>query len=198
MGSRRWHEWRWRSTSRRRGRSVSRGTTLTDRERRTRRRAVSVIYQDPLSSFDPRRTVGRTISDRLANDVLTRGERDARVVQLLDLVGLSSAFLDRQPLELSGGQRQRVAIARAIAPRPAVIVCDEPVSALDFLIQAQVLDLLADLKAHLKMSYIFISHDLGLVRHLSDRVIVMREGASSRPAPGTRYSSIRVPTTPEA
>ncbi|WP_247472039.1 ATP-binding cassette domain-containing protein [Bradyrhizobium sp. 45] len=87
---------------------------------------MTVIYQDPVSSFDPRWTVGRIISDSLANDVLTRGERDARVVQHLDLVGLSSAFLDRQPLELSGGQRQHVAIARAIAPRPAVIVCDEP------------------------------------------------------------------------
>ncbi|MGY3079373.1 ABC-type glutathione transport system ATPase component [Bradyrhizobium sp. LM6.10] len=151
-------------------------TTLTDRERRARRRAISVIYQDPLSSFDPRWTVERIISDSLTSDVLTRGERDQRVVQLLDLVGLSRAFLDRRPLELSGGQRQRVAIARAIAPRPAVIVCDEPVSALDVLIQAQVLDLLVDLKAHLNVSYIFISHDLGVVRHLSDRVMVMRQG----------------------
>ncbi|WP_346658401.1 ATP-binding cassette domain-containing protein [Bradyrhizobium sp. 134] len=100
-------------------------TTLPNRERRTWRRAITVIYQAPVSSFDPRWTVGRIISDSLANDVLTRGERDARVVQHLDLVGLSSAFLDRQPLELSGGQRQRVAIARATAPRPAVIVCDE-------------------------------------------------------------------------
>ncbi|MCP3392325.1 ABC transporter ATP-binding protein [Bradyrhizobium sp. CCGB12] len=151
-------------------------TRLAERDRRARRRAISVIYQDPLSSFDPRWSVGRIISDSLAGDLLTRGEREMRVVQLLDLVGLSPVLLDRRPLELSGGQRQRVAIARAIAPRPAVIVCDEPVSALDVLIQAQVLDLLTDLKAHLNMSYIFISHDLGVVRQLSDRVMVMRQG----------------------
>lgn len=151
-------------------------TTLAERERRARRRAISVIYQDPLSSFDPRWSVGRIISDSLASDVESRGERYERVVELLDLVGLSPALLDRRPLELSGGQRQRVAIARAIAPRPTVIVCDEPVSALDVLIQAQVLDLLTDLKAHLNMSYIFISHDLGVIRQLSDRVMVMRHG----------------------
>lgn len=151
-------------------------TTLTERDRRARRRAISVIYQDPLSSFDPRWSVGRMISDSLASDVESRRERYERVVELLDLVGLSPALLDRRPLELSGGQRQRVAIARAIAPRPAVIVCDEPVSALDVLIQAQVLDLLTDLKAHLNMSYIFISHDLGVIRQLSDRVMVMRQG----------------------
>ncbi|WP_409241867.1 dipeptide ABC transporter ATP-binding protein [Bradyrhizobium sp. NC92] len=151
-------------------------TTLAERDRRARRRAMSVIYQDPLSSFDPRWSVGHIISDCLASDVESRGERYERVVQLLELVGLSSALLDRRPLELSGGQRQRVAIARAIAPRPTVIVCDEPVSALDALIQAQVLDLLTDLKAHLNMSYIFISHDLGVVRQLSDRVMVMRQG----------------------
>lgn len=151
-------------------------TTLAERDRRARRRAISVIYQDPLSSFDPRWSVGHIISDSLASDVESRGERHERVVQLLDLVGLSPALLDRRPLELSGGQRQRVAIARAIAPGPAVIVCDEPVSALDVLIQAQVLDLLTDLKAHLNMSYIFISHDLGVVRQLSDRVMVMRQG----------------------
>ncbi|MCK1680805.1 ABC transporter ATP-binding protein [Bradyrhizobium sp. 147] len=151
-------------------------TTLTERDRRARRRAISVIYQDPLSSFDPRWSVGHIISDSLASDVESRDERYERVVELLDLVGLSPALLDRRPLELSGGQRQRVAIARAIAPRPAVIVCDEPVSALDVLIQAQVLDLLTDLKAHLNMSYVFISHDLGVIRQLSDRVMVMRQG----------------------
>ncbi|MCK1419678.1 MULTISPECIES: ABC transporter ATP-binding protein [unclassified Bradyrhizobium] len=151
-------------------------TTLTERDRRARRRAISVIYQDPLSSFDPRWSVGHIISDSLASDVESRDERYERVVELLDLVGLSPALLDRRPLELSGGQRQRVAIARAIAPRPAVIVCDEPLSALDVLIQAQVLDLLTDLKAHLNMSYIFISHDLGVIRQLSDRVMVMRQG----------------------
>ncbi|AMA60196.1 dipeptide ABC transporter ATP-binding protein [Bradyrhizobium sp. CCGE-LA001] len=151
-------------------------TTIAERDRRARRRAISVIYQDPLSSFDPRWSVGRIISDSLAGDLATNGERDQRVVQLLDLVGLSPTFRDRRPLELSGGQRQRVAIARAIAPRPAVIVCDEPVSALDVLVQAQVLDLLTNLKAHLNMSYIFISHDLGVVRQLSDRVMVMRQG----------------------
>ncbi|MCK1543905.1 ABC transporter ATP-binding protein [Bradyrhizobium sp. 179] len=151
-------------------------TTLTERDRRARRRAISVIYQDPLSSFDPRWSVGHIISDSLASDVESRDERYERVVELLDLVGLSPALLDRRPLELSGGQRQRVAIARAIAPRPAVIVCDEPVSALDVLIQAQVVDLLTDLKAHLNMSYIFISHDLGVIRQLSDRVMVMRQG----------------------
>ncbi|MGY4157864.1 peptide/nickel transport system ATP-binding protein [Bradyrhizobium sp. USDA 4461] len=151
-------------------------TTLCERERRARRRSMSVIYQDPLSSFDPRWTVGRILSDSLWSNVETSRKRYARVFELLDLVGLSRALLDRRPLELSGGQRQRVAIARAIAPNPAVIVCDEPVSALDVSIQAQVLDLLGYLKRHLGMSYLFISHDLGVVRHISDRVIVMRHG----------------------
>ncbi|MCC8970067.1 dipeptide ABC transporter ATP-binding protein [Bradyrhizobium brasilense] len=151
-------------------------TTLAERERRARRRAMSVIYQDPLGSFDPRWTVGRILSDSLWSNVETSRERYERVFELLDLVGLSRALLDRRPLELSGGQRQRVAIARAIAPNPAVIVCDEPVSALDVSIQAQVLDLLDDLKGQLGVSYLFISHDLGVVRHISDRVIVMRQG----------------------
>ncbi|MGY3443214.1 dipeptide ABC transporter ATP-binding protein [Bradyrhizobium sp. USDA 4473] len=151
-------------------------TTLAERERRARRRSMSVIYQDPLSSFDPRWTVGRILSDSLWSNVETSRKRYERVFELLDLVGLSRALLDRRPLELSGGQRQRVAIARAIAPNPAVIVCDEPVSALDVSIQAQVLDLLGYLKRHLGMSYLFISHDLGVVRHISDRVIVMHHG----------------------
>ncbi|RTE88107.1 MULTISPECIES: ABC transporter ATP-binding protein [Bradyrhizobium] len=151
-------------------------TALAERERRTRRRSLSMIYQDPLGSFDPRWTVGRIISDSLSSEVEIRRKRQERVIELLDLVGLSEALLDRRPLELSGGQRQRVAIARAIAPNPAVIVCDEPVSALDVSIQAQVLDLLGDLKEHVGVSYLFISHDLSVVRQISDRVIVMRRG----------------------
>ncbi|MTV18319.1 MULTISPECIES: ABC transporter ATP-binding protein [Bradyrhizobium] len=151
-------------------------TKLTERERRARRPSISIIYQDPLGSFDPRWTVGRILSDSLSSNVETSRKRQERVIELLDLVGLSRSLLDRRPIELSGGQRQRVAIARAIAPNPAVIVCDEPVSALDVSIQAQVLDLLGDLKSHLGMSYLFISHDLGVVRHISDRVIVMRQG----------------------
>ncbi|UQR65048.1 ABC transporter ATP-binding protein [Bradyrhizobium sp. C-145] len=151
-------------------------TTLAERERRARRRSLSIIYQDPLGSFDPRWTVGRIISDSFPSDVETRRKRQERVIELLDLVGLSQALLDRRPLELSGGQRQRVAIARAIAPNPAVIVCDEPVSALDVSIQAQVLDLLGYLKDHVGVSYLFISHDLSVVRHISDRIIVMRRG----------------------
>ncbi|MDA9505620.1 ABC transporter ATP-binding protein [Bradyrhizobium sp. CCBAU 11386] len=151
-------------------------TALRERERRARRRSISIIYQDPLSSFDPRWTVERIISDSLSRDIGPKQERRRRVIKLLDLVGLAPVFLGRRPLELSGGQRQRVAIARAIAPGPSVIVCDEPVSALDVSIQAQILDLLSDLKAQLGMSYLFISHDLGVVRHLSDRVMVMRNG----------------------
>ncbi|MHC2432810.1 dipeptide ABC transporter ATP-binding protein [Bradyrhizobium sp. USDA 4451] len=151
-------------------------TMLAERERRARRRSISIIYQDPLSSFDPRWTVGRILSDSLLSNVETSRNRQERVIELLELVGLSKTLLDRRPIELSGGQRQRVAIARAIAPNPAVIVCDEPVSALDVSIQAQVLDLLGDLKRQLGMSYLFISHDLGVVRHISDRIIVMRQG----------------------
>jgi peptide/nickel transport system ATP-binding protein len=159
-------------------------TTVSEKERRARRRDVSVIYQDPLSSFDPRWTVERIIEDSLGEIAGTLFEdaraggtaKRERVSELLDLVGLPAQFRGRRPLELSGGQRQRVAIARAIAPRPRVIVCDEPVSALDVSIQAQVLDLLGDLKAQLGISYLFISHDLGVVHHLSDRVLVMNQG----------------------
>jgi len=148
-------------------------STLPEARRRPQRRAISVIYQDPFSSFDPRWTVERIVDDALDAD---EPRRQARAAELFDLVGLPSTFRNRRPLELSGGQRQRVAIARAIAPRPRVIVCDEPVSALDVSIQAQVLDLLGDLKAELGVSYLFISHDLGVVHHLSDRVIVMSQG----------------------
>ncbi|BBY16813.1 dipeptide ABC transporter ATP-binding protein [Mycolicibacterium litorale] len=151
---------------------------LPESQRRLRRRRISVVYQDPLSSFDPRWTVRRIIGDALpARSYPTDTARTARTLELLDDVGLGADHLDRRPLLLSGGQRQRVAIARALAPEPSLIVCDEPVSALDVTIQAQVLDLLTDLQEQLGLSYLFISHDLGVVHHMADRVLVMRDGA---------------------
>ncbi|MGA2969058.1 MAG: ABC transporter ATP-binding protein [Acidimicrobiales bacterium] len=162
------------------GRVLLRGepwSELPERERRSRRRQISVIYQDPLSSFDPRWSVERVVNDALSvEDYPTTQARRKRTNELLGEVGLSREHFERRPLQLSGGQRQRVAIARALAPEPAVVVCDEPVSALDVSIQAQVLDLLCDLQDQLGVSYLFISHDLGVVQHLSDRVVVMKDG----------------------
>ncbi|BBZ32959.1 dipeptide ABC transporter ATP-binding protein [Mycolicibacterium confluentis] len=150
---------------------------LTEHQRRPRRRRISVVYQDPLSSFDPRWSVRRILTDALPTDTYEDAKaRDQRAKELLDDVGLGEEHLDRRPLLLSGGQRQRVAIARALAPEPSLIVCDEPVSALDVTIQAQVLDLLTDLQEQLGLSYLFISHDLGVIHHVADRVLVMREG----------------------
>jgi peptide/nickel transport system ATP-binding protein len=149
----------------------------TEAQRRPRRRQISVIYQDPLGSFDPRWTVGRIVEDAVPAELYPeRAARRQRAAQLLADVGLAAEHLDRRPLLLSGGQRQRVAIARALAPEPSLIVCDEPVSALDVTIQAQVLDLLADLQQRLGLSYLFISHDLGVIHHVADRVLVMRDG----------------------
>ncbi|MCK1274665.1 ABC transporter ATP-binding protein [Bradyrhizobium sp. 61] len=148
-------------------------SALPETKRRGNRRAISIVYQDPLSSFDPRWTVAQIVDDALPDD---EPDRRGRIAELFALVGFPASLAHRRPLELSGGQRQRLAIARAVAPRPRVIVCDEPVSALDVSIQAQVLDLLGDLKATLGVSYLFISHDLGVVHHISDRVLVMNQG----------------------
>jgi peptide/nickel transport system ATP-binding protein len=146
----------------------------TERERRPLRARVGAIYQDAASSFDPRLTVGRILADALSHG---RSQRPgAEVDELLHQVGLDPSVARRRPRLLSGGQQQRVAIARAIAPRPDVIVCDEPVSSLDVSVQAQVLDLLDDLQRELGLSYLFITHDLGVVRHVSDDVLVMRGG----------------------
>ncbi|MFI5930679.1 nickel ABC transporter ATP-binding protein NikE [Actinoplanes sp. NPDC051494] len=141
---------------------------VPERRRRPLRRRMQLISQDPLSSFDPRWTV-RTI----VAEALPRGESPE---PLLERVGLDAGLLDRYPRQLSGGQRQRVAIARALAPRPSLIICDEPVSALDVSVQAQVLDLLAGIRRDDGTALLFISHDLGVIRHLADRVLVMRGG----------------------
>ncbi len=152
-------------------------TSVPEKQRRERRRRITTIYQDPLSSFDPRWSVGHIIADSIQPaEYPSREARQQRVSELLAMVGLSEEYRDRRPLQLSGGQRQRVAIARALGPGPSVIVCDEPVSALDVSIQAQVLDLLTDLQSELAVSYLFISHDLGVVHHMSDRVVVMKDG----------------------
>jgi peptide/nickel transport system ATP-binding protein len=138
---------------------------------------VQLVAQDPLSSFDPRYTVAEVITEPLRSVRGTsRGGRRESVAELLTAVGLDPAFAARHPRTLSGGQRQRVAIARALAADPAVIVADEPVSALDVSIQAQVLDLLLDLAASRGLAILFISHDLGVVHHLADRIVVMKDG----------------------
>ncbi|MGC4934763.1 dipeptide ABC transporter ATP-binding protein [Gordonia sp. DT30] len=151
--------------------------SMSDKQVRRTRQNIQVIYQDPLSSFDPRHTVARIVEEPLlAAGGISRAERRTRVLEQLELVGLGADHLGRRPRQLSGGQRQRVAIARALATRPDIIICDEPVSALDVSIQAQILDLLADLQAELGIAYVFISHHLGVIYHVADRVLVMKDG----------------------
>ncbi|MEU2425699.1 ABC transporter ATP-binding protein [Streptomyces sp. NPDC007851] len=152
-------------------------STLDERHRRALRVRVQTVYQDPLSSFDPRHTVRRLLGHalRAAGEPGGRAGRE-RVEELLCQVGLDPALGIRRPAELSGGQLQRVAIARALATRPRIVVCDEPVSALDVSVAAQVLGLLNELQAQFGMSYLFISHHLGVIREVSDRVLVMKDG----------------------
>jgi peptide/nickel transport system ATP-binding protein len=152
------------------------GSGVTEASRRVLRPKMQAIPQDPLSSFDPRYTVAELLTQSLYSRQLTVHDRLSVSVDLLEKVGLSADFLARRPATLSGGQRQRVAIARALAPEPSLIVCDEPVSALDVYVQAQVLDLLLELQARLQLSLLFISHDLGVIRHVSDRVLVFKDG----------------------
>ncbi|MEJ3403268.1 ABC transporter ATP-binding protein [Rathayibacter sp. YIM 133350] len=152
-------------------------STLSEAGRRPLRSRISVVSQDPLSSFDPRWNVERILTDALSRATFgTASARRVRVSELLGQVGLTDAVLQRFPLRLSGGQRQRVAIARALAEAPDIIVLDEAVSALDVTIQAQILDLLVALQRRHGLSYLFISHDLGVIAHLSHRVQVMKDG----------------------
>ena len=139
------------------------------------RREVQVVFQDPASALDPRMHVGDIIMEPL-RVLRIEGEHRARLAELMDAVGLPQAYARRYPHEFSGGQRQRIAIARALAPRPRVLIGDEPVSALDVSVRAQILNLLEDLRVGFQLTLILVSHDLSVVRHMTDRVLVMQQG----------------------
>ena len=172
-------------------------TELSEKGLQPLRLKMQIIFQDPYASLDPRTIVGHIVSEGLDIHRLAKGkEREERVQELMREVGLNPYFINRYPHEFSGGQRQRIGIARALAVEPEFIVCDEPISALDVSIQAQVINLLRDLQENLGLTYLFIAHDLSVVRHISDRVTVMYLGRFVELAPSEElYTSPLHPYT---
>ncbi|MFA9491598.1 MAG: ABC transporter ATP-binding protein [Anaerolineales bacterium] len=162
------------------GKIIFEGTNLTevsDGDMRRMRRKMQMIFQDPYASLNPRMTVGSIIAAPLeVHKVVSGKEKNERVQELLQIVGLNPYFVNRYPHEFSGGQRQRIGIARALALNPDLVICDEPISSLDVSIQAQVVNLLEELQEKLGLTYLFIAHDLSMVRHISDRMAVMYLG----------------------
>ncbi|WP_292834293.1 ABC transporter ATP-binding protein [Microbacterium sp.] len=170
--------------------------TLSRNERHDLRKDVQIVFQDPMGAIDPRLPIGEVISEPLLVQGASKQDRDQRVVELLELVGLDPAMADRYPHEFSGGQRQRIGIARALATDPSVIVLDEPLSALDVSIQAGIINLLEDLKHRLGLSYVFVAHDLAVVRQMADDVAVMYLGAVVEQGPiGDVFGNSRHPYT---
>jgi ABC-type oligopeptide transport system ATPase subunit len=166
---------------------------LSPRELRQARRHFQIVFQDPYSSLNPRMRVGAAVAEPLDIHRLgTRDERRTRTRQLFELVGLDPDAMDLYPREFSGGQRQRIGIARALALEPSLLVCDEPVSSLDVSVQAQVVNLLLDLQKRLSLTYLFIAHDLRLVRQICDRVAVMYRGRLVEVAPAERVFTAAV------
>src|SRR6516165_1879788 len=172
-------------------------TQISQRRMRPLRREIQMIFQDPIGSLNPRRRVGSIIGDPFAIHKLASGsERKRRVQELMERVGLNPEHYNRFPAEFSGGQRQRIGVARALAFQPRLIICDEPVSALDVSIQAQVINLLADLQADFGLTYLFIAHDLSVVRHVSKSIAVMYLGRAAEFGPkGPVYETPRHPYT---